>query len=162
MPDEDLANGDAANGDPLPLATRNDYLTMDTESSQLANASRQDDDKDIDVAPKPLAREAQQTLTFGQRGVRDVTEEFAAAAKQLQAGQLVKDEYFTLFEAVGALEVCLHVVLGDDLLHVSPGYGVRADVDLRSWTRRWTVAAYRLATPSMLSSMYVEDLRRPR
>ncbi len=34
-----------------------------------------------------------------------MTEEFAAAAKQLQPGQLVKDEYFTLFEAVGALEV---------------------------------------------------------
>jgi len=41
----------------------------------------------------------------GSRGIRDVTEEFTVAAKQLQPGQLVKDEYFTLFEAVGALEV---------------------------------------------------------
>ncbi|KAK1146997.1 N-alpha-acetyltransferase, non-catalitic subunit [Aspergillus melleus] len=36
---------------------------------------------------------------------RDITEEFTAAASTLQTGQLVKDEYFTLFEAVGALEI---------------------------------------------------------
>lgn len=40
--------------------------------------------------------------------MRDVTEDFVAASKQLQSGELVKDEYFTLFEAVGALEVCRH------------------------------------------------------
>ena len=34
-----------------------------------------------------------------------MTASFAAAAKLLQPGQLIKDEYFTLFEAVGALEV---------------------------------------------------------
>ncbi|KAA8650465.1 hypothetical protein EYZ11_000815 [Aspergillus tanneri] len=36
---------------------------------------------------------------------RDITEEFTAAASKLNTGQLVKDEYFTLFEAVGALEI---------------------------------------------------------
>ncbi|PLB48941.1 putative amino-acid N-acetyltransferase subunit Mak10 [Aspergillus steynii IBT 23096] len=36
---------------------------------------------------------------------RDITEEFTAAAATLKTGQLVKDEYFTLFEAVGALEI---------------------------------------------------------
>ncbi|RDW90572.1 N-alpha-acetyltransferase 35, NatC auxiliary subunit [Aspergillus mulundensis] len=36
---------------------------------------------------------------------RDITEEFTQAASKLKTGQLVKDEYFTLFEAVGALEV---------------------------------------------------------
>jgi hypothetical protein len=36
---------------------------------------------------------------------RDITEEFTQAASKLKTGQLVKDEHFTLFEAVGALEV---------------------------------------------------------
>ncbi|KAL4910305.1 hypothetical protein BDW74DRAFT_144836 [Aspergillus multicolor] len=36
---------------------------------------------------------------------RDITEEFTQAASKLKTGQLVKDEYFTLFEAVGALEI---------------------------------------------------------
>ncbi|KAL9116298.1 MAG: hypothetical protein Q9187_007181 [Circinaria calcarea] len=36
---------------------------------------------------------------------KDVTTKFGEAAAALSTGQLVKDEYFTLFEAVGALEV---------------------------------------------------------
>ncbi|KAF7587158.1 hypothetical protein BBP40_007666 [Aspergillus hancockii] len=36
---------------------------------------------------------------------RDITHEFTQAASNLRTGQLVKDEYFTLFEAVGALEI---------------------------------------------------------
>ncbi|KAL4812335.1 Mak10 subunit, NatC N-terminal acetyltransferase-domain-containing protein [Aspergillus spinulosporus] len=36
---------------------------------------------------------------------RDITEEFTQAASKLKTGQLVKDEHFTLFEAVGALEI---------------------------------------------------------
>ncbi|KAL1954838.1 hypothetical protein VTO42DRAFT_526 [Malbranchea cinnamomea] len=36
---------------------------------------------------------------------RDITEEFTKAASALNTGQLVKYEYFTLFEAVGALEI---------------------------------------------------------
>ncbi|EAW06427.1 N-alpha-acetyltransferase 35, NatC auxiliary subunit [Aspergillus clavatus NRRL 1] len=36
---------------------------------------------------------------------RDITDEFTQAASKLCTGQLVKDEYFTLFEAVGALEI---------------------------------------------------------
>ncbi|KAJ6051764.1 hypothetical protein N7499_011143 [Penicillium canescens] len=36
---------------------------------------------------------------------RDITAEFTDAASKLHGGQLVKDEMFTLFEAVGALEI---------------------------------------------------------
>ncbi|CEJ61189.1 Putative Amino-acid N-acetyltransferase subunit Mak10 [Penicillium brasilianum] len=36
---------------------------------------------------------------------RDITAEFTEAASRLRTGQLVKDEMFTLFEAVGALEI---------------------------------------------------------
>lgn len=35
----------------------------------------------------------------------DLTEQFRSAAKALPVGTLVKDEHFTLFESVGALEV---------------------------------------------------------
>lgn len=45
------------------------------------------------------------------RGMRDVTENFVAASRQLPAGELIKCEYFTLFEAVGALEVRWGIVL---------------------------------------------------
>ena len=41
------------------------------------------------------------------RGIRDVTADFVAATRKLPPGELVKDEYFTLFEAVGALEVSI-------------------------------------------------------
>ncbi|RAH70616.1 N-alpha-acetyltransferase 35, NatC auxiliary subunit [Aspergillus aculeatinus CBS 121060] len=36
---------------------------------------------------------------------RDITDDFTIAASKLRTGQLVKDECFTLFEAVGALEI---------------------------------------------------------
>ncbi|EME47329.1 hypothetical protein DOTSEDRAFT_69305 [Dothistroma septosporum NZE10] len=39
------------------------------------------------------------------RSIRDVTSEFVAASQQLPPGELVKDDFFTLFEAVGALEI---------------------------------------------------------
>ncbi|PVH94583.1 Mak10-domain-containing protein [Periconia macrospinosa] len=35
----------------------------------------------------------------------DITEKFTAACKGLDIGQLVKDEYFTLFESIGAVEI---------------------------------------------------------
>lgn len=77
---------------------------MSAETSKLA-ISGEEHDSGLSFAAKRLAQEARQALSFGSRGVRDVTDDFAAAAKQLGPGQLVKDEYFTLFEAVGALEV---------------------------------------------------------
>jgi hypothetical protein len=52
-----------------------------------------------------ILQEARGFTPLQRRAVQDVTEQFAAASRQLQPGQLVKDEAFTLFEAVGALEV---------------------------------------------------------
>ena len=77
---------------------------MPIETSKLAISSGEQNGN-ISFAAARLAREARQAMSFGSRGVRDVTAAFTAAAKQLQPGQLVKDEYFTLFEAVGAIEV---------------------------------------------------------
>ncbi|KAJ5988583.1 NatC N(alpha)-terminal acetyltransferase Mak10 subunit [Penicillium waksmanii] len=48
----------------------------------------------------PPLRAAQPTAVL-----RDITAEFTEAASKLKTGQLVKDELFTLFEAVGALEI---------------------------------------------------------
>ncbi|KAI4730863.1 Mak10-domain-containing protein [Aureobasidium sp. EXF-10728] len=40
-----------------------------------------------------------------QMRVTDITREFSDASAELRQGQLVKDDFFTLFEAVGALEI---------------------------------------------------------
>ncbi|KAF5847899.1 hypothetical protein GGP41_009083 [Bipolaris sorokiniana] len=37
--------------------------------------------------------------------IYDVTEKFTRACNALEVGQLVKDDYFTLFESIGAIEV---------------------------------------------------------
>ncbi|MCJ1477340.1 hypothetical protein MMC13_006011 [Lambiella insularis] len=44
-------------------------------------------------------------VSRGQKEAHDITKEFISAAQGLGTGQLVKDDYFTLFEAVGALEI---------------------------------------------------------
>ncbi|KAL8844092.1 MAG: hypothetical protein Q9176_001498 [Flavoplaca citrina] len=46
-----------------------------------------------------------QTTVDDQQNVEDISTAFRNAASVLNIGQLVKDPYFTLFEAVGALEV---------------------------------------------------------
>ncbi|KAK1070140.1 N-alpha-acetyltransferase, non-catalitic subunit [Friedmanniomyces endolithicus] len=99
------------------------------EASQLTLDTDGPDGGHIGFAAKRLAQEARQTLSSGggSRGIRDVTEEFAAAAKQLQPGQLVKDEYFTLFEAVGALEIMDPKM---DSGYVPPGDTLEPDFDV--------------------------------
>jgi hypothetical protein len=42
---------------------------------------------------------------------------------ELRQGQLVKDDFFTLFEAVGALEVSLHYSASMPLLKFSIDHG---------------------------------------
>ncbi|KAF2268902.1 amino-acid N-acetyltransferas-like protein subunit Mak10 [Lojkania enalia] len=37
--------------------------------------------------------------------IHDITDKFTRACSALEVGQLVKDEYFTLFESIGALEI---------------------------------------------------------
>ncbi|KAG9681025.1 Mak10-domain-containing protein, partial [Aureobasidium melanogenum] len=49
------------------------------------------------------ARSSQYTQR--QMVVRDITKAFSDASAELRQGQLVKDDFFTLFEAVGALEI---------------------------------------------------------
>ena len=63
------------------------------------------------TAEDRLRQEAMGMSALSSRGVEDITEEFTTASDQLEPGELVKDEWFTLFEAVGALEVCLNLSL---------------------------------------------------
>lgn len=78
------------------------------------NISKHDSEEDassgLQTATARLTAEARSMMqrpapSFPSRGIQDVTANFIAASSQLQPGELVKDEYFTLFEAVGALEV---------------------------------------------------------
>ncbi|KAK6437301.1 N-alpha-acetyltransferase, non-catalitic subunit [Oleoguttula sp. CCFEE 5521] len=57
------------------------------------------------IAAVRLAEEAKAFRPSYQRKPEDVTEAFAKASKSLPPGELVKDEFFTLFEAVAALEI---------------------------------------------------------
>ncbi|EPE03747.1 mak10 subunit [Ophiostoma piceae UAMH 11346] len=58
-------------------------------------------------APPPPSQELPPQSRMVSEGVvmTDITARFKAAASTLQPGELVKDGYFTLFEAVGALEI---------------------------------------------------------
>lgn len=76
---------------------------MSVDASKPAS-SPNEDDAAFQRAARRLAHEAQ-SMSFSTRHVRNITEEFRTAANQLPSGQLIMDEYFTLFEAVGALEV---------------------------------------------------------
>ncbi|KAK5702783.1 N-alpha-acetyltransferase, non-catalitic subunit [Elasticomyces elasticus] len=89
-----------------PAMPEDELADVAEASRSLTIHDRENEGKGINFAAERLAQEARQPLVFsGSRGTKDVTAEFAAAAKQLQPGQLVKDDYFTLFEAVGALEI---------------------------------------------------------
>ncbi len=90
-----------------------------TESSTILDEKRDCVQKDHHLAvclqyeamtsvQERLAQEAQEvrkTFDRPRQSFRDITKDFISASEQLEAGQLVKDEWFTLFEAVGALEV---------------------------------------------------------
>lgn len=142
---------------------------MHAEAPRLDINDKQngDDFSNEATAEARLQEEAQrlrkQPPSFGRRGVRDVTEDFVAASDQLQPGELVKEEYFTLFEAVGALEVCEYYHTNHDFLMPlsSLQWGLRhtafeqlTDNASRSWTPKWTAAEYLLATPSNRTLMF--------
>ncbi|KAL5343818.1 Mak10 subunit, NatC N-terminal acetyltransferase-domain-containing protein [Aspergillus crustosus] len=57
------------------------------------------------MLPNSYARTSMTRIVSQSVVPRDITEKFSQAASNLKTGQLVKDEYFTLFEAVGALEI---------------------------------------------------------
>ncbi|GIZ37087.1 hypothetical protein CKM354_000055000 [Cercospora kikuchii] len=94
----------------MPLEDDDDALVKDLDLSVHPNGAR----GDATAATSRLLQEAQAMMEQQQRrpsafvshrSVQDVTANFIAASGQLKAGELVKDEYFTLFEAVGALEI---------------------------------------------------------
>ncbi|KAL4959099.1 N-alpha-acetyltransferase 35, NatC auxiliary subunit [Aspergillus stella-maris] len=61
---------------------------------------------------------------------RDITEQFTQAASKLKTGQLVKDECFTLFEAVGALEIMDSKMDSGYLGPEEKGQGLEDDYDV--------------------------------
>lgn len=94
-----------------------------TEASPIPfeAGSQQKDTSSFNVSTERLAQESQKArdaLLLGGRRLKDITDEFASASSRLSPGQLIKDEDFTLFEAVGALEVsgeCVPARENDDV-----------------------------------------------
>ncbi|KAH0537158.1 hypothetical protein FGG08_006028 [Glutinoglossum americanum] len=70
-----------------------DSIATDTAELAISN------DKPTAVVP------GTQRIHSTEVKARDITPQFTNASSALRTGQLVKDEFFTLFEAVGALEV---------------------------------------------------------
>ncbi len=71
-----------------------------------------DNNADVSYALSRLKEEADQAMSISfRRKVRDITKEFTIASEKVKPGELVKDDDFTLFEAVGALEVRYSIVL---------------------------------------------------
>lgn len=96
-------------------------MVINADTSRLStNNESEHDNKDLANAVARLRAEARQTMANTSRGLRDVTGEFSAASSQLVAGQLVKDEFFTLFEAVGALEASLAIFFTERYCSRSP------------------------------------------
>ncbi|KAL2373348.1 hypothetical protein RJZ57_002191 [Blastomyces gilchristii] len=68
-------------------------------------------------------------IVFDSRmSVKDITAAFTKASSVLNTGQLVKDEFFTLFEAVGALEIMDEKM---DSGYLAPGETLDDDYDVR-------------------------------
>ncbi|KAF1363780.1 amino-acid N-acetyltransferas-like protein subunit Mak10 [Lizonia empirigonia] len=53
----------------------------------------------------PLRQALQQPICAPAPRIHDITEKFLKASDALEVGQLVKDDYFTLFESIGAIEI---------------------------------------------------------
>ncbi|KAI9370899.1 Mak10 subunit, NatC N-terminal acetyltransferase-domain-containing protein [Aspergillus egyptiacus] len=106
---------------------------------------------------------------------RDITEKFTQAASKLRTGQLVKDEYFTLFEAVGALEIMDPKMDSGYLGPDENGQGLEDDYDVsRDLTAQEVVgvmdellcheAAWHMGHPlsqTLFTSLYLDKLLWP-
>ncbi|KAF2024721.1 amino-acid N-acetyltransferas-like protein subunit Mak10 [Setomelanomma holmii] len=56
-------------------------------------------------AELPLRQSLRKSQSVYEPRIHDITEKFTKASNALDVGQLVKDEYFTLFESIGAIEI---------------------------------------------------------
>ncbi|KAF2826351.1 amino-acid N-acetyltransferas-like protein subunit Mak10 [Ophiobolus disseminans] len=56
-------------------------------------------------ADLPLRQSLRRSQSAYEPRVHDITEKFTRASNALDVGQLVKDDYFTLFESIGAIEI---------------------------------------------------------
>jgi hypothetical protein len=82
---------------PADVDWDDDYATYRLHAGTASAAEARLTREALEMRRKPLS---------STRSAKDITMEFTIAAGQLPPGELIKDAYFTLFEAVGALEVC--------------------------------------------------------
>lgn len=77
--------------------------------------------------PTPTKPETRVEITSHRVSAVNISEAFGVAAAALKTGQLVKDEYFTLFEAVSALEIMDSKM---DSGHLEPGETLEDEYDV--------------------------------
>ncbi|KAL9124316.1 MAG: hypothetical protein Q9217_006342 [Psora testacea] len=83
------------------------YHLRFANDAQLSQLSLNDKDE-APPPPNPLLESSPRNIPPSGNSVpsQDITKDFKKASKALRVGKVVKDESFTLFEAVGALEMC--------------------------------------------------------
>ncbi|KAI9886060.1 MAG: hypothetical protein M1823_002133 [Watsoniomyces obsoletus] len=89
-----------------------------------------DDGKSHSLPLRPASHDTPtKIITTPRSGViaRDITQEFTEAASRLPVGVLIKDDFFTLFESVGALEIMDPKL---DSGYVEPGESIDDDYDV--------------------------------
>ncbi|KAK6436045.1 N-alpha-acetyltransferase, non-catalitic subunit [Oleoguttula sp. CCFEE 5521] len=119
-----------------------------------------------------LAEEAKDFRPSYQRQPEDVTAAFAKASKSLPPGELVKDEFFTLFEAVAALEIMdpkmdSGVILSDESedLGLNPGAPLSAGQVIGIMDHLWCLEGAWLEgyplSQTIYTSVHVDALMAP-
>nr|POF11456.1 hypothetical protein CFP56_44294 [Quercus suber] len=117
------------------------------QHARSEDAVEGNEDINIALAKKRLAQESQRAMPLPtERKIHDITTDFARATRTLQRGQLVKDDLFTLFEAVGALEVRCPLLMS---------FRENTNCLCRSWTPRWIAVSYLTGTASCQNLMFV-------
>ncbi|EQL28365.1 hypothetical protein BDFG_08884 [Blastomyces dermatitidis ATCC 26199] len=80
------------------------------------------------MRPNTTTSTSPRIVSDSRMSVKDITAAFTKASSVLNTGQLVKDEFFTLFEAVGALEIMDEKM---DSGYLAPGETLDDDYDVR-------------------------------
>ncbi|KAH8726101.1 amino-acid N-acetyltransferase-like protein subunit Mak10 [Phaeosphaeriaceae sp. PMI808] len=95
LPDHNTASDPSGPSSRVDGATTSSHV--DASGSNAAQPST--------PADLPLRQPLRKSQTAYGPIIHDITEKFTRASQALKVGQLVKDEYFTLFESIGALEI---------------------------------------------------------
>ncbi|CAO2648320.1 Nn.00g075870.m01.CDS01 [Neocucurbitaria sp. VM-36] len=98
MADAPLRHSTASVQDQDSIVTSNESVSSEVQESAT-------DAQATTSANLPLRQSLRQPPGSIAPRIHDITDKFTKACSALEVGQLVKDDYFTLFESIGAIEI---------------------------------------------------------